>query len=99
MLGAEERIGVLERELFSQVRNSVAGEGAGFARSPGSWENWTPIRALAEVAVKNDYVRPELNDGDEIYSSKDVIPSSNSRAGPSFPMICTSTRAPISSSF
>ena len=67
VLGAEERISVLERELFSQVRNSVAGEGArirSVARLLGELDAYT---ALAEVAVKNDYVRPELNDGDEIY--------------------------------
>jgi DNA mismatch repair protein MutS len=67
VLGAEERISVLERELFAGVRSSVAGEGARIRSVARLLAELDVYTALAEVAVKNDYVRPELNDSDEIY--------------------------------
>ena len=63
LLGAEERRATLEFELFSQLRERVAlrlPELAGLA------ERLAVIDALAtfaELAVRNDYVRPVIDDG------------------------------------
>jgi DNA mismatch repair protein MutS len=67
VLGAEERIASLEKELFVQLRKSVAAEGArvqATARLVGELDCYL---SLAEVALKNNYVRPKLTGGDELY--------------------------------
>jgi DNA mismatch repair protein MutS len=67
VLGAEERIASLEKELFVQLRKSIAAEGAriqGTARLLGELDCYL---SLAEVALKNNYIRPKLTDGDELY--------------------------------
>jgi DNA mismatch repair protein MutS len=67
VLGAEERIASLERELFIAVRQAVAVHTArvqAVARLLGELDVYS---SLADVAAKNDYVRPELVEGDEIY--------------------------------
>lgn len=67
VLGAEERIAVLEKELFAEIRRKVAAQGIrvqSTARLLGELDTYA---SLSEVAVKNDYVRPKLTNGDEIY--------------------------------
>jgi DNA mismatch repair protein MutS len=67
VLGAEERIAALEKELFAEVRKTIGARGSrvqGTARLLGELDVYS---ALAEVALKHDYVRPELTEGDEIY--------------------------------
>jgi DNA mismatch repair protein MutS len=67
ILGAEERIAALEKEIFAEVRRAVGAHGArvqATARLLGELDVYT---ALAEVAVEHDYVRPVLTEGDEIY--------------------------------
>lgn len=67
ILGAEERIAALEKEIFAEVRRAVGTHGARVqttARLLGELDVYT---ALAEVAVGHDYVRPVLTEGDEIY--------------------------------
>jgi DNA mismatch repair protein MutS len=67
VLGAEERIAVLEKELFVQIRKTVALQGLrvqSTARLLGELDTYA---SLSEVALKNDYVRPKLINGDEIY--------------------------------
>lgn len=66
VLGAEERIAVIEKELFAGIRKAVALEGArvqATARLVGELDVYA---ALARSALENDYVRPTLTDGDEI---------------------------------
>jgi DNA mismatch repair protein MutS len=66
VLSAEERIASIEKELFAIVRKAVAAQGArvqGTARLLGELDAYA---SLSEVALKNDYVRPVLNNGDEI---------------------------------
>ncbi|MDI9613750.1 MAG: DNA mismatch repair protein MutS [Acidobacteriota bacterium] len=66
VLGAEERIAVIEKELFAGIRKAVALEGArvqATARLVGELDVYA---ALALSALENDYVRPTLTDGDEI---------------------------------
>src|SRR5262245_42384439 len=66
VLGAEERIAELEVELFIALRRQIAGEVRriqGVARAVALLD---VIASLAEVASKRNYVRPRLDEGDEI---------------------------------
>ncbi|MGH9845697.1 MAG: DNA mismatch repair protein MutS [Blastocatellia bacterium] len=66
VLGAEERIIVLETELFTQVRRQIAAEIRriqGVARAVAALD---AVCSLAEVAARRNYVRPQLHEGDEI---------------------------------
>jgi DNA mismatch repair protein MutS len=67
VLGAEERIAILEKELFTQVRKAVALQGSRVQNTARLLGELDVYAALAEVAVKSDYVRPKLTEGDEIY--------------------------------
>ncbi len=67
ILGAEERILVLEKELFAQVRRSVARESARIQTTARLLGELDAYASLADVAVRNDYIRPEIVDGDEIH--------------------------------
>lgn len=67
VLGAEERIATLEKELFIQVRKAVAAQGSRVQATARLLGELDVYASLAEVAVKNDYVRPQLTAGDEIY--------------------------------
>jgi DNA mismatch repair protein MutS len=67
VLGAEERIVALEKELFAHVRRTVALHGSRIQNTARLLGELDAYAALAEVAMKNDYVRPELTDGDEIF--------------------------------
>ena len=63
ILGAEEKIGELEYALFLELREEVAaslGEIQGNGRAIAQLDFLT---ALAELAVRNDYVAPEIVDG------------------------------------
>ncbi len=67
ILGAEERISILEKDLFSQVRMTVAAESARIQATARLLGELDVYVALAEVAQKNDYIRPKVADNDEIY--------------------------------
>ncbi len=67
ILSAEERMAVLEKELFAQARGSVATEGARIQKTARLLAELDVYSALAEVAMAHDYVRPQLAEGDEIY--------------------------------
>ncbi|MBI3597594.1 MAG: DNA mismatch repair protein MutS, partial [Nitrospirae bacterium] len=66
VIGAEEQSRLLEYELFERLRTEVAAAAAriqAMARSVGLLD---VLSALAEVAATEHYVKPEVNDGDEI---------------------------------
>jgi DNA mismatch repair protein MutS len=67
VLGAEERIASIEKEIFSQVRKAVALQGARVQTTARLIAELDVYASLAEVALKNDYVRPQLSETDEIY--------------------------------
>ncbi len=67
VLGAEERIAVLEKDLFSQVQKAIAAQGVRIQTTARLLAEVDVYAALAEVALKNEYVRPQLSDTDEIY--------------------------------
>src|SRR6185503_14102975 len=63
VLGAEDRIGRLEFELFGQVRAEVAAQAGPLLRTARSVGSLDALASLAEVAHQRGYVRPEVDDG------------------------------------
>jgi DNA mismatch repair protein MutS len=67
VLHAEERIAVIEKDLFAQVRSKIAAQAARIHATARLLAEVDVYASLAAVAQKNDYCRPELVDSDEIY--------------------------------
>ncbi|MBP7474749.1 MAG: DNA mismatch repair protein MutS [Pyrinomonadaceae bacterium] len=66
VLGAEERIGQLEAELFQQIRDRVCGETRKLQSTARALATLDSLCALSETATKRNFVCPVLHDGDEI---------------------------------
>ncbi|CAN5284088.1 DNA mismatch repair protein MutS [soil metagenome] len=62
VLTAEERIGALEAQLFAEVRQSVANAAHTILRNAQAIAQADCLLSLAEVAIAQNYARPELND-------------------------------------
>jgi len=67
VLNAEERIIEIEKELFSRIRKTVGLEGARVQATARLIAEIDVYASLAEIALKNNYVRPRLTDNDEIF--------------------------------
>lgn len=67
VLSAEESISALEKEIFIQTRKSVAVQGSRIQATARLLGELDVYSALAEVALKNDYTRPKLTYGDDLY--------------------------------
>jgi DNA mismatch repair protein MutS len=63
VLGAEERIGVREAELFAAVRTQVGNAIDRIQRTARALAQLDVWSALGEVAVQHRYVRPDVDDG------------------------------------
>ena len=61
ILGAEDRLSALEYELFSQVRDRVAGEVTRIQKTARAVAALDVFTSLSFVAQKNRYVKPKLN--------------------------------------
>ena len=66
VLGAEDRIHVLEARLFEEVRTSAAGFTERLQRLAEHVAALDVLTGLAEVAVHSDFVRPEVHDEYEV---------------------------------
>ncbi len=66
VLGAEERIGQLEYQLFIELRQEVAQRSHELLETARAVAELDVLATLAEVAAKNHYTRPFVDDGDEI---------------------------------
>lgn len=66
VLGASDKICALEYELFQEVRNFVAERSARIQRTAALLAEIDCCRSLGEVAQKNKYVRPEVDQSDVI---------------------------------
>jgi DNA mismatch repair protein MutS len=66
VLGAEERILQLESEIFSLVCRQVSAETPRIQTTARALACLDAIGSLAETAVRRNYVRPQMHDGDEI---------------------------------
>ena len=66
ILGASDRLYSLEYDLFQEVRAAVAREDARIRRTAELLSILDVYLSLAQVAVKNHYVRPEVDQSDKI---------------------------------
>ncbi|MFN3649081.1 MAG: DNA mismatch repair protein MutS [Armatimonadota bacterium] len=66
ILGAEEKIQAMEERLFQELRDRVGREAARVLAVAGAVAELDVLTALAECAVRNDYVRPVVDTGDRI---------------------------------
>ena len=66
VLGAEEKRISLELEIFEKIRLELAAETERISSTADMVATVDVLASLAEVAEKNNYIKPEINDGDEI---------------------------------
>lgn len=66
ILYARDRVQEVEYQIFERVRLQVAKELPKIVKSANTIAKLDIIRSLAEVAFKNNYVKPEINNGDKI---------------------------------
>ncbi len=66
VLGAEEAICQLEYRLFEEVRKKVSAETARLQKTASAIAVIDILGALAEIADRYDYVRPLVDEGDEV---------------------------------
>jgi len=64
--GAEDRIGLIECDLFRKVVEMVGSETKRLRSTARAIATLDALAALAEAAARRNYVRPVLHDGDEI---------------------------------
>lgn len=84
VLSADERIKELEYEIFLELREAVAEEAEALRQAGRALGELDALVSLAEVAEKNDYVRPEITEtpGIEIIEGRHpvlekVLPAGN----------------------
>ncbi len=66
ILNAEDRIKVLEYEIFTELRKEVANEVPRILTLSSIISELDVLVSLATVAIANNYIKPEVNEGDEI---------------------------------
>jgi len=66
VLEAEERMLAIERDLFEQLRQRVAGEAQRIRRTAAAVAELDVYLSLARIAADFNYVRPTFNDAGEI---------------------------------
>ncbi len=66
ILGAEEKMASLEYELFQKIRQEVAAWGETIQKNARLIAELDCLSALAEAAALHGYVKPEIDEGDEI---------------------------------
>ncbi len=70
ILNAQDRIAELEAQLFRQVCHQVGASGEPILAVANTLANIDVFSSLAEVAVRYSYVRPRLDNGNEIVISQ-----------------------------
>ena len=66
ILGANERLLVLEHQLFTELLNDISAQVVRIQRTASAVAQVDVLAAFAEVALCNNYVRPTVDDGDTI---------------------------------
>lgn len=66
ILGANERLIVLERELFEQLLSTIASQLSRIQKTAGAIAKTDVFTGFAEVAVKNKYIKPVVNNDDKL---------------------------------
>ena len=75
ILTSGDRLNALEYELFSALRGQVAAEAERIQRTASALAELDTLCSFAEVAVKNGYCRPYVDDSDslEIYDGRHPV--------------------------
>lgn len=66
ILGAKEKAVQLEYEIFEEIREKISSQLGRIGTVAGFIGLLDVLRSLAEVAVRNDYIRPRLSQGNSI---------------------------------
>lgn len=66
ILGANERLASLERQLFDDLLTKLSAELARIQQTAGAIARLDVLAALAEVAVRNNYVKPLVDTGNTL---------------------------------
>lgn len=67
VLDAEERIRVLETEIFACLRSEIAADAPRIRSTATAIAELDALRGLAQVAIEYDYVRPRFSSSGEIH--------------------------------
>ena len=67
ILGAEDKLYALEYELFCQVRDTIAAEVVRIQKTAKAVAKLDVFTSLSNVAMRNQYVRPEINERGSIH--------------------------------
>ena len=67
LLNAEEKVSDLEYRIFQEIRMQVLEKIAEIQNNAGIIASLDILSSLAELAVQNNYIRPGINQGTEIY--------------------------------
>ncbi len=66
ILAADERIAEIEKQLYVEVRSSVAGKAARLRRTAGAIAKLDVLASFAKLAADRNYVRPEFTGTGEL---------------------------------
>jgi len=66
VLAADERILEIERQLFVEIRSSIAAKATRLRRTAGAVAQLDVLTCLAKLAADRGYIRPEFNDAGEL---------------------------------
>jgi DNA mismatch repair protein MutS len=66
VLGADERIVERELEIFEQLRAAVAAEAPRIQATARALASLDVLAAFAECAATNNYIKPQIHDGDQL---------------------------------
>jgi DNA mismatch repair protein MutS len=84
VLGADERILEREIEVFDSLRESVAAEALRIQGSADAMAQLDVLAGLAETAAVNDYTKPYMHDGDELFIAEGRHPVVERHVGHEF---------------
>jgi DNA mismatch repair protein MutS len=85
VLGAEERIAAIEKELFIQLRREVARQSSRIQATARLIAELDVFASFAETALKNNFVRPQMTDGDELFILQGRHPVVERQSSPFIP--------------
>jgi DNA mismatch repair protein MutS len=63
IISAEDKIEALEYKLFTEIRDTVGGQADSIQSTSRNLAKLDVLISLAETAIRNNYVRPEVTDG------------------------------------
>ena len=66
ILGANERLAVLERQIFDELLQNISAQLTRIQQTASCIARLDVLTALAEVAVRNNYVKPQVHTGDAL---------------------------------